>query len=159
MNEAVPTTCNMASHAPQMKSFTIKAAKIKDVIGKGGAVIKGICEKYDVTVDINDDGQVKVFGKSLTNIESAIDHINSITKDIEVGDKYEGTVVKIMDFGAFVNIKPGKDGFLHISEIRSERVENIHDELETGQKLLVKVVQIDQQNRLKLSLKDVEKAE
>lgn len=158
MNEAVPKTLDIAQHAPQMKTFAINPAKIKDVIGKGGAVIKGICEKFDVTVDITDDGQVKIFGLSLESIDEAVQHITTITKDIEVGDTYDGTIVKIMDFGAFVNLKPGKDGFLHISEIKDSRVENIHDEIENGQKVTVKVVQIDQQNRIKLSLKDVKQA-
>ncbi len=156
MNEAVPASKDLAIHAPQMRTLTINPAKIKDVIGKGGSVIKSICETYDVTIDITDDGAVKVFGQSRTSLQEAIDHILNITKDIEVGDIMVGKIVKIMEFGAFINLKPGKDGFLHISEIKKERVENINDELEQGQTVTAKVVNIDQQNRIKLTMKDVE---
>ena len=109
-----------------------------------------------MTIDITDDGAVKVFGQSGESLQKAIDHILSITKDIEIGDQMSGKVVKLMDFGAFVSLKPGKDGFLHISEIKQERVENINDVLEQGQEINIKVVNIDPQNRIKLTMKDVE---
>ena len=121
------------------------------VIGSGGSTIKEIVSEFDVTIDISDDGTVSIGGVESVRIENAIEKIQSIIKDVEVGDVYQGKVVKLMDFGAFVNILPGKDGLVHISEISDERVDSVESAYEVGQEVEVIVKKIDNQNRIDLS--------
>ena len=134
----------------------LTASSGKDIIGKGGSVIKSIQEDTGAVVDINDQGEVSVFGNSQPIMQAALDLIDKITEDPEVGKVYDGTVVKIVDFGAFVNILPGRDGLLHISEISNERTENVGDVLEEGQKLQVKLIGFDR-GKMKLSVKALSK--
>ncbi len=143
----------LSDHAPKMLVFSIHPDKIREVIGRGGATIRGIIDQYGVTIDISDAGLVKVQGMDHDDVESAKTHIEQLVADVEVGKIYTGKVVKIMDFGAFVSLLPGKDGFLHISQIANERVEDINQYLKEGQEVTVKAVEIDKQDRVRLSMK------
>ncbi len=143
----------LSPYAPQVVSITINPDKIRDVIGKGGATIREIIDQHKVEIDISDDGVVKITSPNAEGIEGAKAHIEQLTADVEVGQIYEGKVVKIMDFGAFVSLIPGKDGFLHISQIANERVEDISKWLNEGQEVVVKVIEIDKQNRIRVSMK------
>ncbi len=145
---------SISQHAPTMLAFEIKTDKIREVIGRGGATIREIQEKFEVNVDINDDGQIKVTAPDGAKASEAKEYILKIVSEAEIGDIYSGKVVKIMEFGAFVNILPGKDGFLHISQIANERINDINDHLNEGQTVQVKVVEIDRNNRVKLSIKE-----
>ncbi len=145
----------MSKHAPRIVSFKIKPDKIRDVIGKGGATIRAITEETGATVDINDEGIVKIASVDLKAGEEARRRIEQITLEIEVGLVYEGKVVKLMDFGAFVSLIPGKDGLVHISQISDERVEKVSDKLKEGDTVKVKVLEIDKQGRIRLSMKGV----
>ena len=138
--------------------MSIHPDKIRDVIGKGGAVIRSITEETGATVDIDDDGNIKIASVDKAAGEEAQKRIELITAEVEVGTIYEGKVAKIMDFGAFVNILPGRDGLVHISQISNERVENVTDVLSEGDIVTVKVLEIDKQNRIRLSMKEVDKA-
>ena len=137
--------------APKTVKIQIPTDKIGMVIGSGGSTIKEIVSEYDVTIDIADDGTVSIGGLESERIDNAIEKIQSIIKDVEVGDVYQGKVVKLMDFGAFVNILPGKDGLVHISEISDERVDSVESAYEVGQEVEVIVKKIDNQNRIDLS--------
>ena len=141
-------------NAPSMVSFKIDPEKIRDVIGKGGATIRGITEQTGATVDINDDGTVSIFGQNQATRDAAVAMVEEITAEAEVGEIYTGIVARIVDFGAFVTILPGKDGLVHISQIAEERVENVEDYLKEGQEVKVKVLDIDQRGRIKLSMKE-----
>ena len=143
-------------NAPTMKTIKIDQDKIRDVIGKGGATIRGLCEETGASIDIEDDGTVRVFADDKASAELAEAKILEITAEAEVGAIYEGKVERIVDFGAFINILPGKDGLLHISQISSERVEKVTDYLEEGQTVKVKVLDVDARGRIKLSMKDME---
>ena len=157
MNQAIDKPrAEVAANAPRVTQFKIPASKIREVIGRGGSTIKEIIEKYEVSIDISDDGLVKVTSSDAEKALNAQKHIETITAELELNRTYEGKIVKIMDFGAFVNVLPGKDAFLHISQICHERVDNIHHKLSEGQIVRVKVVEIDRQNRAKLSMKDIE---
>ncbi|MDM8561025.1 polyribonucleotide nucleotidyltransferase [Candidatus Parabeggiatoa sp. HSG14] len=145
----------MSKHAPRIVSFQIKPDKIREVIGKGGATIRAITEETGTTVDINDEGVVKIASVDLIAGQEARRRIELITADIEVGKVYEGKVVKLMDFGAFVTIPPGRDGLVHISQISNERVEKVTDKLKEGETVQVKVLEIDKQGRIRLSMKAV----
>jgi polyribonucleotide nucleotidyltransferase len=145
----------MSKHAPRIITFQIKPDKIREVIGKGGATIRAITEETGTTVDINDEGVVKVASVDLVAGQEARRRIELITADIEVGKVYEGKVVKLMDFGAFVTIPPGRDGLVHISQISNERVEKVTDKLKEGETVQVKVLEIDKQGRIRLSMKAV----
>ena len=145
-----------SENAPSMVQLKVDSDKIRDIIGKGGATIRSITEESGATVDINDDGTVKVFGQNQAARDKAVDMIMAITAEAEVGEIYEGTVARIVDFGAFVTILPGKDGLVHISQIADERVENVSDYLKEGQKIRVKVLDVDQRGRIKLSMREVE---
>ncbi len=145
----------MSEHAPRIESFKINPDKIRDVIGKGGATIRAITEETGATVDINDDGMVKIFSVDKAAGDEARRRVELITAEIEVDTIYEGKVVRLMDFGAFVNILPGKDGLVHISQICEERVEKVSDKLAEGDKVKVKVLEIDKQGRIRLSMKAV----
>ncbi|NND82861.1 MAG: polyribonucleotide nucleotidyltransferase [Gammaproteobacteria bacterium] len=145
----------MSDYAPRIITFKINPDKIRDVIGKGGAVIRGLCEETGATIDIEDDGTVSVASVDGAAGAEARRRIEEITADIEVDSVYTGKVVKIMEFGAFVNVLPGKDGLVHISQISDERVENVSDHLSEGDEVTVKVLEVDRQGRVRLSMKAV----
>ena len=152
MEETLPEPREEVSEfAPKTVKIQIPTDKIGMVIGSGGSTIKEIVSEFDVTIDISDDGTVSIGGVESERIENAIEKIQSIIKDVEVGDVYQGKVVKLMDFGAFVNILPGKDGLVHISEISDERVDSVESAYEVGQEVEVIVKKIDNQNRIDLS--------
>jgi len=144
-----------SENAPSMTTLKVDQDKIRDIIGKGGATIRQITEESGATVDIDDDGTVKVFGQNAAARDAAIEMIQSITAEAEVGAIYMGKVARIVDFGAFVTILPGKDGLVHISQIAEERVENVTDYLSEGQEVQVKVLDVDQRGRIKLSMREV----
>ena len=130
--------------------------KIRDVIGKGGSVIRALTEETGATIDIDDDGVIKIASVDGSSGREAKKRIEDITAEVEVGKIYEGKVVKLMDFGAFVTVLPGKDGLVHISQISTERVEKVSDKLTEGDKVKVKVLEIDRQGRIRLTMKDME---
>ncbi|EAQ97311.1 polyribonucleotide nucleotidyltransferase [Congregibacter litoralis] len=144
-----------SENAPSMVTLKVDADKIRDIIGKGGAMIRSITEQSGATVDIEDDGTVRVFGQDQASRDKAVALIEEITAEAEVGAIYTGKVERIVDFGAFVNILPGKDGLLHISQIANERVENVSDHLKEGEEVRVKVLDVDQRGRIKLSIKEL----
>ena len=143
-----------SENAPSMVSLKIDADKIRDIIGKGGATIRQITEESGASVDIQDDGTVKVFGQNQQSRDAAVEAIMAITAEAEIGAIYTGKVARIVDFGAFVTILPGKDGLVHISQIADQRVENVADYLKEGQDVRVKVLDVDQRGRIKLSIKE-----
>ncbi|BCX89592.1 polyribonucleotide nucleotidyltransferase [Methylomarinovum tepidoasis] len=145
----------MSDYAPRITSFRIDPSKIRDVIGKGGATIRSITDETGVSIDISDDGVVKIASVDKQAGQEARRRIEEIVADVEVGKVYEGKVVRIMDFGAFVNILPGRDGLLHISQITEGRLENVRDVLKEGDVVRVKVLEIDRQGRVRLSMKGV----
>jgi len=145
----------MSEHAPRIVTFKIPPDKIRDVIGKGGATIRQITEETGATIDIDDDGTIKIASVDNAAGLAARSRVESITADVEVGAVYEGKVAKLMDFGAFVNILPGKDGLVHISQISEERVESVSDKLSEGDMVKVKVLEVDKQGRIRLSMKAV----
>lgn len=149
----------MSEFAPRITVLKIHPDKIRDVIGKGGATIRAITEETGATINIDDNGTVKIAAVDKAAGEAALLRIEQITADIEVGKIYEGKVAKLMDFGAFVNILPGKDGLVHISQICEERVENVSDKLSEGDFVKVKVLEVDRQGRVRLSMKAVSEAE
>jgi polyribonucleotide nucleotidyltransferase len=157
MNKVISSTnTEMSEYAPRYLNMKIHPDKIRDVIGKGGAVIRGLTEETGAIIEIDDDGNVKISSSDLAAAEEAKKRIEQIASDAEVGVVYSGTVKKIMDFGAFVEILPGKDGLVHISQICEERVENVSDKLSEGDTVKVKVLEIDRQGRIRLSMKEVE---
>ncbi len=125
------------------------------MIGKGGATIRALTEETGATIDINDDGTIRIYSDDAEGLKNAIFRIEEITAEAEIGRIYEGTVARIVDFGAFVTIMPGTDGLLHISQIASERVEKVTDYLKEGQQIRVKVLDVDARGRIKLSMKEV----
>jgi polyribonucleotide nucleotidyltransferase len=143
----------MSPYAPRIITFRINPEKIRDVIGKGGITIRAITEETGATVDILDDGTVKIASVDFAAGEEARRRIEQITADVEVGMIYDGRVSKLMDFGAFVNILPGKDGLVHISQISEERVQHVSDKLKEGDYVKVKVLEVDRQGRIRLSMK------
>ena len=152
MNEVISSAKDLSENAPAMKTFMVNKDKIKEIIGKGGAVIKGMQEKTGATVDVNDDGVVSVFGQNQSSMQECLAIIEGILEEPELNKVYKGKVVKIVEFGAFVNILPGKDGLLHISEISNERTENVSDVLEEDQEIEVKLIGFDR-GKMKLSMK------
>tara|TARA_B100000287_G_scaffold432706_1_gene492627 strand:+ start:724 stop:2802 length:2079 start_codon:yes stop_codon:yes gene_type:complete len=144
-------------NAPRFLTIKVNTNKVKDVIGKGGATIRALTEETGAVIDINDDGLIKISSVDKKAAEDAKQRIEDLTADVEIGKIYEGKVVKIMDFGAFVSVLPGKDGLVHISQICEERVENVTDKVNEGDIVKVKVLDIDKQGRIKLSMKDAEK--
>jgi len=159
MNKVISeTNTEMSEYAPRFLNIKIHPDKIRDVIGKGGAVIRSLTEETGAVIDIDDEGNVKISSSDLAAAEEAKRRIEQITSDAEVGMIYDGTVKKIMDFGAFVEILPGKDGLVHISQICEERVENVSDKLSEGDIVKVKVLEIDRQGRIRLSMKEAEEA-
>ena len=146
---------SVSENAPSMAMLKIDPDKIRDVIGKGGAVIRGITEQTGASVDIDDDGNVRIYGEDASSRDAAIDMVNAITAEAEVGRIYRGKVARIVDFGAFVTILPGKDGLVHISQISDERVESVEEYLTEGQEILVKCLDLDARGRIKLSMKEI----
>ncbi len=146
----------LSEFAPRYVTFKINPDKIRDVIGKGGATIRSITEETGTTIDISDDGTIKIASSDQAAANEAREKVERLTADVEVGQIYEGRVAKLMDFGAFVTILPGKDGLVHVSQICEERVENVSDKLTEGELIKVKVLEIDKQGRIRLSMKAVE---
>ncbi len=157
MNKVLPTARpEISIHAPTYATIQIDPEKIRDVIGKGGSTIRQITEESGADIDIEDNGMIRVYGPTKGAVQKALEKIQTITAEVEVGTVYEGTVARIVDFGAFVTLMPGTDGLLHISQISSERVEQVSDYLKEGQKVRVKVLDVDNRGRIKLSMKDIE---
>ncbi len=157
MNKAIAAPRQeMSEFAPRIVTIHINPGKIRDVIGKGGAVIRALSEETGVNIDIEDDGTVKISSTDNTAAKEAIRRIEQITADVEVNAVYDGKVVRLMDFGAFVNILPGRDGLVHISQISNQRVNQVSDALKEGDRVRVKVLEVDKQGRVRLSMKAVE---
>jgi polyribonucleotide nucleotidyltransferase len=157
MNKVLATgRAEVAETAPRMGVMQIDSDKIRDVIGKGGATIRGLCEEHNSTIDITDDGVVKIYSEDTDGLNSAMDAIAAIVADPEPGTIYDGKVVRIVEFGAFVNFMPGTDGLVHISQIAQERVAKVTDYLSEGQDVRVKVLEIDNRGRVKLSIKEAQ---
>jgi polyribonucleotide nucleotidyltransferase len=146
---------DVSEKAPAMVTMSVHPDKIRDVIGKGGATIRSITEETGASVDIEDDGSIRIYAENKEAAQAAVDKVMSITAEAEIGQIYEGKVERIVDFGAFVNILPGKDGLVHISQISNERVENVTDVLSEGQMVKVKVLDVDNRGRIKLSMKEM----
>jgi len=149
----------MSEYAPRLLTIKIHPDKIREVIGKGGATIRSITEETGTTIDINDDGTVVIASVNREAADAAKHRIEQIVADVEPGRIYEGKVVKLMDFGAFVTILPGKDGLVHVSQISNERVEKVSDKLKEGDVVKVKVLEVDKQGRIRLSMKAVTEEE
>ena len=145
----------LSPHAPRILTIQINTDKIGAVIGPGGKIIRGMVEEYGVKIDIEDDGTVSIFSTDESSAQRAIDHIKELTASAEVGNTYLGKVVKVLDFGAFIEILPGTEGLLHISQISERRIEDIHSEVKRGDKILVKVLDIDRQGKIRLSRRAV----
>jgi polyribonucleotide nucleotidyltransferase len=157
MNKVISTPrAKMSEWAPSIITIKIDPEKIRDVIGKGGAVIRQITEETGTTIDIENDGTVKIASVQGAAGREALRRIELITADVEVGRIYEGRVARLMDFGAFVTILPGRDGLVHISQISDERVENVADKLKEGDEVRVKVLEVDRQGRVRLSMRNVD---
>ena len=160
MNQVIAQSrSELSANAPTMLAMKIDQDKIRDVIGKGGATIRAICEETKASIDIEDDGSIKIFGETKDAAEAAKQRVLSITAEAEIGKIYVGKVERIVDFGAFVNILPGKDGLVHISQISDQRIEKVTDVLKEGQEVKVLVLDVDNRGRIKLSIKDVAAAE
>jgi len=154
MQEALPhARTEISQHAPRMMSFKINPEKIRDVIGKGGSVIRALTEETGTTIDIKDDGTVTIASVNADACNAARKRIEEITAEVEVGRIYEGQVIRLLDFGAIVQILPGRDGLLHISQIAKERVNQVSDYLKEGQTVRVKVLEADEKGRVRLSMK------
>ncbi len=157
MNKAIAAPrSEMSEYAPRITTFKINPDKIRDVIGKGGATIRMLTEETGTSIDLTDDGLVKIASVDKEAADNARKRIEQITADVEVGAIYEGKVARLMDFGAFVTILPGKDGLVHISQISNERVEKVSDKLAEGDTVKVKVLELDKQGRIRLSMKAVD---
>lgn len=156
MNEVISSGREeVADHAPSMVTFKIDSDKIRDVIGKGGATIRQICEDTGASIDIQDDGTVRIYADTKAGSKKAVDTVQAIVAEPEINALYRGKVVRIADFGAFVNFMPGTDGLVHISQIVPERVNDVKDYLNEGDMVTVKVLDIDNRGRVKLSIKEV----
>ncbi|BBB14700.1 polyribonucleotide nucleotidyltransferase [Candidatus Rickettsiella viridis] len=157
MEKALPgARVEVSPYAPRITTLKINPDKIRDLIGKGGATIRSITEETGTLIDISDDGIVRISTSDLEACQNAIERIKKVTAEVEVGVIYEGPVVKLTDFGAFVNVLPGRDGLVHISQISNDRVENVSDVLKEGQIVKVKVLEIDRQGRIRLTMKENE---
>ena len=150
---------DISDHAPRITTIKINPEKIRDVIGKGGATIRALTEETGTTIELDDNGTVKIASNNGEATKEAIRRIEEITAEVEVGRVYNGKVIRIVDFGAFVNILPGKDGLVHISQISDERVANVSDHLEMNQEVAVKVMEVDRQGRVRLSIKEAQTKE
>ena len=159
MNQIISESrSELSDNAPAMTTIKVHPDKIRDIIGKGGATIRSIVDETGAEVDIDDDGLVRIYAENATAKDAAIDKVNAIIAEAEVGRVYHGKVERIVDFGAFVNILPGKDGLLHISQIAQERVEKVSDYLTEGEEIDVIVLDVDQRGRIKLSIKEIPEA-
>lgn len=160
MNQALtqPRT-ELSQYAPRITTMKINPDKVREVIGKGGATIRALTEETHTTIDISDDGIIKIAAVSAADSQEAQRRISEITAEVELNKIYEGPVVKIADFGAFVEVLPGRQGLLHISQISAERVNDVRDYLTEGQAVRVKVIEIDRQGRVRLSMKDIQLSE
>jgi polyribonucleotide nucleotidyltransferase len=147
---------DLGEHAPRIEMITIPTDKIRDVIGTGGSVVRGIVEETGAKIDINDDGTIKVASSNAQSISEAIAKIKMITSEPEVGEIYQGTVVKTVDFGAFVNFFGPKDGLVHISQLAPERVRQTTDVVKEGDKVWVKLLGFDDRGKVRLSMKVVD---
>jgi polyribonucleotide nucleotidyltransferase len=157
MNKALgETRTELSAHAPRIETMQIDKSKIRDVIGTGGKVIREIVATTGAKVDIDDEGVIKVSSSDVSQIEAAMNWIKGIVEEAEVGKIYNGKVVNLVDFGAFVNFMGGKDGLVHVSEIKNERVEKVSDVLSEGQEVKVKVLEIDQRGKVRLSMRVVD---
>jgi len=145
----------LSEFAPRIYTMKIDQDKIRDVIGKGGAMIRQITEESDTNIEIEDDGTIKIFATERAKADIAISKIEQVTAEIEVGKTYNGKITRIVDFGAFVEVLPGKEGLVHISQIAHERVNKVTDYLKEGEMVDVKVMEIDRQNRVRLSIKEL----
>ncbi|WP_409422712.1 polyribonucleotide nucleotidyltransferase [Pseudaeromonas sp. ZJS20] len=155
MDEAMPQSrAEISDYAPRIHTIKINPEKIKDVIGKGGSVIRALTEETGTTIELDDDGTVKIAAVDGDAAKEAIRRIEALTAEVEVGRIYEGKVVRLADFGAFVNILPGKDGLVHISQITEERVKDVNDYLKMGDVVRAKVLEVDRQGRVRLSIKE-----
>ncbi|MCH7817295.1 MAG: polyribonucleotide nucleotidyltransferase [Proteobacteria bacterium] len=160
MNKVLATARESVSeNAPAMAMLKIDPDKIRDVIGKGGAVIRGITEQTGASVDIDDDGSIRIYGEDADSRDAAVEMVKAITAEAEIGKLYKGKVARIVDFGAFITILPGKDGLVHISQISKERVENVNEYMKEGEDILVKVMDLDARGRIKLSIKEITEEE
>ena len=156
MNQVISASRQeLSENAPAMTTIKVHPDKIRDIIGKGGATIRGIVEETGAEVDIDDDGNVRIYADNGDSKNAALARIQEITAEAEVGRIYQGKVARIVDFGAFVTILPGKDGLLHISQIAEERVEQVSDYLAEGQDVEVVCLDVDQRGRIKLSIKEL----
>jgi polyribonucleotide nucleotidyltransferase len=149
----------MSEYAPRLLTMKIHPDKIREVIGKGGSVIQAITKDTGTQIDIQDDGTIVIASINALAAQAAKARIEQITSDVEPGRIYEGKVAKLMDFGAFVTIAPGKDGLVHVSQISNERVEKVSDKLKEGDIVKVKVLEVDKQGRIRLSMKAVTEGE
>ena len=157
MEKAIPQHREgLSQFAPRFVAYKINEAKIKDVIGPGGRIIRGIVEKTGAKIDVSDDGMVTISGRDAGGVEEALKMVKDLTAEIEIGTVYHGPVKKIMDFGAFVELVPGTDGLVHISQMREERVEHVEDILKEGDMVSVKVIGFDRRGKLKLTMLDVD---
>jgi len=155
MNQALPSPrVSVSEFAPRVITLRVSPDKVRDIIGKGGVTIRALTEETGATIDVNDEGVVKIAAVSREAGEEAKRRIEMITADAEVGKTYIGTIVRIVEFGAFVNFLPGKDGLVHISQISEERIANVADVLQEGQVISVKVLEVDRQGRIRLSIKE-----
>ena len=154
MEEALATPrASVSEHAPRYVTLRINPDKIRDIIGPGGKVIREMTTEFDSKIDVDDDGTVKIFSNTTASADALVKRIESMTAVPEVGAIYEGEVKTIKDFGAFVQILPGTDGMVHISELKNERVKNVTDVVKEGDMIKVKVIDIDNRGRIRLSRK------
>ncbi len=159
MQGSMTAPSELSAYAPRLFTLKINPEKIRDVIGKGGAVIRAITEETGTSIDIQDDGTITIASVSGEAAEAAKKRIEEIAAEVEVGKIYEGPVLKILEFGAIVNIMPGRDGLLHVSQIANKRVENVSDYLKEGQVIRVKVIETDEKGKIRLSLKAVQESD
>jgi len=145
----------LSDSAPQFHTMKVHPDKIRDIIGKGGATIRALTEETGASIDIDDDGTVKIYADGSESLSAAVSKVEEITAEAEIGTVYQGKVVRIVDFGAFINFLPGKDGLVHISQIAHQRVQKVEDYLQVGQEVDVKCLDIDQRGRIKLSIKEL----
>ena len=158
MEQEIPEPrTSLSEHAPKIINLRIDPTTISALIGPAGKIIKSIIEETGVSIDIEDDGRVNIFGKDMSMMQRALELVNQYTLTVELNKEYTGRVVKLAKFGAFVEIVPGKEGLLHISEISDKRVKNVEDELAEGQTVTVKVINLDQDGKFSLSIKQVGK--
>ena len=147
---------NLSEYAPKVFTMSVAVDKIRDVIGAGGKVVQKLCADYDVKIDIEEDGKIFVMGVDVNKCRRALEVIKTIVTDPQVGNTYIGKVVRIMDFGAFIEFSPGKEGLCHISQIDKRRINKVTDVLSEGQEVNVKIIEIDNKGRINLSMKDLE---